>query len=337
MRFSDKVNKRIKIAFVGDISSSFIKHDYEILKEYFDVYIFQLPRKKIDWIKYIFILAKEVKQYDLTFSWFAGWHSALAVFFSKLFRKKSVVVVGGFDAAYVPEINYGAFTNLKEKIPSKYVLKNADLVLPVSNFVKKEILDKTKPKQVEVVYNCVNDRKFKPVEKKENIIVTIGRVTKQGIKLKGLETFAKASTYFPDYKFVIIGEIEKNAVNQLQRNNPKLVFTGKITHDEVLKWLQQAKIYCQLSYMESFGVGVAEGMSCGCIPIVTDRGGLPEVIGDTGFFVSYGDEKATVEMIKKALTLDDDPGGKARERIKKMFSYKKRREELEKIILGMIS
>ena len=301
---------------------------FEILKKHFNV-------KSVRWRgkKDIFKIASNVLKSDISFSWFAGDHAFISVLFSRIFRKKSVVVVGGVDVAYVPELNYGQFTLkwYKKKL-TKYALKKADVVLPVSNFTKNEILKKVKPKQLAVVYNGVDTERFKPKGEKENIIVTIGSVTGQGIKLKGLETFAKASNYFPEYKFVIIGESEESSVKKLKEINPNLTFTGKITHDKVLNWLQCAKIYCQLSYVESFGMGVAEAMSCECIPIVTKRGALSEVVGESGYYTTYGDENTTIEAIKEALQSSPDFGKKARQRIINDFMINLREEKLVKML-----
>ena len=162
------------------------------------------------------------------------------------------------------------------------------------------------------------------------------RVTKKHIKLKGLDTFARASTNFPSYDFVIIGHKEDEKVNELKKINPKLIFTGQISHDEVKKWLQKTKVYCQLSYIESFGMGVAEAMSCECIPLVTKRGGLPEVVGDAGFYAAYGDVKSTSEAIDKAIKASEDIGDKARKRIENLFSFEKREERLVDIIRSLI-
>lgn len=323
-----KSKNRIKILFIYPSLSSFIKDDLEILKKYFIV-------KPVEWKgkKSIFKLLRGVIWADVTFSWFASDHAFVVVFFSKLFGKKSIVVVGGFEVAYLPEINYGRFIDMWHKRRlTMFVLKHTDLALAVSNFTKNNFLKRTKPKRIEVVYNGVDIDKFKPAQEKENTIVTVGNVTEQGIKLKGLETFAKASINFPDCKFVIIGSVDKSIVNELKKTNPNLVFTNQIAHDNVLRWFQHAKVYCQLSYVESFGMSVAEAMSCGCIPVVTDRGGLPEVVGDTGFYVFYGNEKATAEAIKKALDAPDEVGGRARERIKEKFPMAKREKELIKII-----
>ena len=94
-------------------------------------------------------------------------------------------------------------------------------------------------------------------------------------------------------------------------------------------------MYVQVSAHEGFGVAVAESMLCGCIPVVTPRYALPEVVGDCGFYVPYGDEKATAEAIKKALDAPDELGKKARERIKKLFSMERREKELVDLIEGI--
>jgi glycosyltransferase involved in cell wall biosynthesis len=82
-------------------------------------------------------------------------------------------------------------------------------------------------------------------------------------------------------------------------------------------------------------VGVIEAMSCGCTPIITERGALPEVVGNIGFYVPYGDEKATAEAVKKALYATGILGEKARERIKELFSLQKRERELYQVIKGL--
>ena len=83
-------------------------------------------------------------------------------------------------------------------------------------------------------------------------------------------------------------------------------------------------------------MALAEAMACGCVPVVTDRGALPEVVGDTGFYVPYGDEKATAEGIKNALR--SERGAIARKRIEDMFSLREREkglmESIEKLYLS---
>ncbi|MEF8848307.1 MAG: glycosyltransferase [Candidatus Thermoplasmatota archaeon] len=320
----------MKICFVGETKLTFVKKDLEILKKYYRVDELKIPCKKTDWIKYFFSLFKKIKECEVVFCWFAGWHTFFPVLFSKLFRKKSIIVAGGYDAVDIPELGYGAFSNFKERIPARYVLRNSDVVLAVSKFTKKEILEKVNPKKIVVVYNGIDIDEIDFSLDKENIVITIG----SKIKLKGLDTFVKASKYFSNCKFVVVGFEKRGEFSENDSKN--LTFLGTLPHDEVLKWLGKAKVYCQLSYVESFGVGVAEAMASGCIPVVTNVGALAELVGNLGFYVEYGEVSKTVDEIKKALESSNEESVKVKKRIVNNFSYDKRCKELISIIDEMV-
>ena len=326
-----KKHHNLKILFIPKSNLIFIQNDLKILKKYFNVIPFSWNGKK-DIIKIIYYMLKS----DISFSWFALDHAAFAVFFSKLFRKKSVVVVGGVDVANVPELKYGTFT-LKwyKKFLTKFALKNADIILPVSNFTNNEVIKIVKPKKIKVIYNGVNTHEIGELpKKKENIISTIGGATRKHYKLNGFETFAKVSNFFSDYKFVIIGPTEKKIVERLKKINPHLIFTGQIEHKKVIDWLKKSKVYCQLSYRESFGLGIAEAMCCGCIPVVTKgKTGMKEIVKDYGFYVTYDNEKTTAEMIKKALQIPHIKQKEIRENIVRNFSLEIREKKIIDLIL----
>jgi len=318
----------IKVAFVYYSLSSFVKNDYEILSKHFDV-------RKVNYRRIwdAFKIAKVVLKSDVSFSWFAGGHAFLMVLFSKIFRKKSIVIAGGGDVAAVPEINYGQFTlGWNKKMYTKFALKYADVVLAVSNFTKDEVLKYAKPKILKVVYNGIDTEKFKPGGDKKDIVLTVGSLDKSVSKRKGFVTFVKAAKYLPNIKFVLVGKHIDDSIRYLKSIAPRNVeFTGFVSDEELLRWYQKAKIYCQLSYYEAFGLAPAEAMACGCIPVVTkERAGLPEIVGDTGFYVSYGDPEATAEAIKEAL--NSNKGKDARERIKMMFPRERRERELIEVI-----
>jgi glycosyltransferase involved in cell wall biosynthesis len=110
-------------------------------------------------------------------------------------------------------------------------------------------------------------------------------------------------------------------------------FTGSVSDENLVAYYQAAKVYCQLSYYESYGMAPAEAMLCECIPVVTHRGALPEVTGDVGFFVQYGDIEGTATAIKQALQSQN--GKQARNRIIEKFSHQMREEQLVSIIEEM--
>jgi glycosyltransferase involved in cell wall biosynthesis len=65
----------------------------------------------------------------------------------------------------------------------------------------------------------------------------------------------------------------------------------QLPHKDLIDFFKKASIYCQLSRVEIFGVAIGEAMQYRCIPIVTNVGGMPEVVGSNGFVVPRDIEK----------------------------------------------
>ena len=71
-------------------------------------------------------------------------------------------------------------------------------------------------------------------------------------------------------------------------------------------------------------------MACECTPIVTERGSLPEVVGDTGFYVPAEDPRATSSAIRRIIADKNNTRGKlARQRIVDLFPIAKREQGLK--------
>ena len=316
---------KIRILYVYKHNRSFVKGDLNMLEKHFDVVPSYFN------IGNLFFLPFFVYKSDVTFIWFASYHAFISTIFSKLLCKKVIVVTGGYDVACEKEINYGLMRNPFLKRMVKFVLKNVDKILAVSEFSKHEIHKYLGIDEAEVIYNGIDAEKFYPQGNKENLVITVGFISWENIKRKGLETFTKAAKYLPDTKFVVIGKAIDDSVNYLKSiASGNVKFAGFVSHRELLEYYQKAKVYCQLSYYESFGMALAEAMLCECVPVATERGALPEVVGDTGFYTQYGGEKITADAIEKAL--HSQKGRKARERVKENFSREVREEKLARLI-----
>nr|WP_284738451.1 glycosyltransferase family 4 protein [Methanoculleus sp. CWC-02] len=268
---------------------------------------------------------------DLTYSWFAHNHSYLAVMLANLLGKRTIVVIGGYEVAREPEIGYGALLDQKLAKRVNYIVQNADHILAVSEFNRREILELSDRRHVAVVYNGIDCAQFSPGEEKRDLVITVCQINRSNITLKGLDTFLETAGRLPDLRFAIIGRDLDGSIESLRRDAPPNVeVIPSPSQAELLQWYRRAKVYCQLSYRESFGVALAEAMSCECVPVVTDRGALPEVVGDTGFVVPYGDVEATAAAIVKAL--QSDRGRAARARIEREFSLEGRMQKIRSII-----
>jgi glycosyltransferase involved in cell wall biosynthesis len=319
----------MKILVTFPHRSSFIERDLKILSEHYDVQPI-LYDGKIRLLE----LSKGIMQTDLNMSWFALGHATSTVLLSKAFAKKSIVIAGGWDVVSMPEIDYGAMRSKDRIRKTKYALKNADRVLAVSESTKKDVL-KWVERDVDVVHLGFDPEVYKPKGEKENKILTVSAIRENTLKLKGLETFVKAAHNLPDYQFVLAGAHVDESIDRLKSISPGNVeFPGYLTEDQLLSQYRSAKVYAQLSYQESFGSALAEAMLCGCVPVVTKKGAMPEVIGDIGIYAEYGNDESSSKAIENALK--SERGGEARKRIEDNFSMEKRAAKLSEIINYLI-
>lgn len=326
----------MRICFVGKLSNVFIRRDYEILKKHFTVDSIQPPKTKLNWSYYSAKVKNKIKNCDISFSWFASFHSSFAVKHSKKYNKKSIVVAGGYDVVDLSEINYGAFNSVKDRMATRYTLKNADIIISISKSNQKELLEKVTPKHNVLIYNGIPIKEY-PVgnKEKEDIAITVGNVNWSNLKRKGMETFVKSAIFLEHDKitFIVIGKHVDDSIKHLKNIASKNVeFTGYVTNDLLLEYMQRAKVYVQPSYHEGFGISVAEAMLCKCIPVVTRRFALPEIVGDVGHYVPFEDAEKTALAIKNAMNTSKDLGVRARERIKNNFSMEKREKMLVELI-----
>lgn len=317
-----------KILLLYRKKSRWVKDYANMLQNKFDIKNIQY-KSFLTVPKIIFHIIKA----DVVLSWFAGRYATIAAVVAKIFKKKSIVIVGGYEVAYEPEVGYGARLFFWGKFFAKIAIRLSDCVISVSEHTKKEVLQFVKPRKIKTVCNAVDVEKFSRGDvKKEDIVVTVGDVSSATIKNKGLETFVLSAEHLPNVKFYLIGRLLDDSYKKL-KILPNVTLIGYLQDAELISLLRKAKVYCQLSWHESFGLALAEAMACECVPVVTERAALPEVVGDTGFYVPYGDQKATAEAIKEALM--SDKGKLAGERVKELFSIEKRKDELVNVIINL--
>jgi glycosyltransferase involved in cell wall biosynthesis len=278
-------------------------------------------------------LWKGIRQCDIVFSWFGSIHAFFAVLFSKLLGKKSVVVAGGYDVAYEPDIKYGMFSFWWKRWCPKYVFNHADLVLTVSESTTLECIRnaRVQKERVKLLYHGFDSEIFKPVETimKEPIVITIGRVNTDTLIKKGLELFVQSARFLPEKKFLLVGPWDDDTINYLKGiASPNVTLTGGLYGKDLVELCSRAKVYVQASYHESFGCSIAEAMLCECIPVVSRKAAIPEVVGDCGIYVDKLDDVSVAEKIEEALYAPEVLGKKARERIVNYFPLKKRKEDL---------
>lgn len=307
--------------------------DIKILRKHYDVSTIRVSPKNM--IRTFFDFATKGPKCDVLYVWFAGFQAMLAAIFARLFHKKMVLLVGGYDAVGSRKIGYGAFLTWYRSAMAHFSYRNATLVLSVSMYTLRSVLCHDSPKNLIPLYDGVNSSQFISFTPKERMAMTVAYIDKANIVRKGLHVFAQVANHFDDVQFVLVGKDRDGSAKELkEESGNKLLITGYLSNERLLEFFSKSSVYLQLSYEESFGVALAQAMSCECVPIVTNLGALPEVVDGTGYYVPYGDVDATVDAVKKAL---EDPkrtdlGKKARERIVLKFSLLEREQKLISIL-----
>jgi glycosyltransferase involved in cell wall biosynthesis len=120
--------------------------------------------------------------------------------------------------------------------------------------------------------------------------------------LKGMITYNAIAKAMSGTSFYVIGGADK----QLRDTCNNLIFTGCLEHYKVQELLNQSKVYCQLSYTESFGVALLEAIQLGCIPVVTDKDGMAEIVQNCGHKILYGDVECGINAVKQSMVDNRD-------------------------------
>jgi len=313
--------------------TGFIEKDITLLRGVGTLFVFDAARMTLGDYVHAFFAARGA---HILYCWFAGRHALFPAFLAKFWAKPFVVVAGGWDAANVPEIDYGLMRPGWKKMLGQWMLRCADRILAISDSNYRDVIEHTvvPPAKVRTIALAVEiPPSVRSPQLKEELVLSVGEVTHSNLKRKGIETFVKCARYLPEKRFYLVGRIASQARRFLQDHAaPNLVTTDYLSSEDLIQLFTKAAVYVQVSYHEAFGYAVAEAMAHGCVPVVTDRFALPEVVGPCGIYVPYGDPERTAEGIREALRRLPTLSLCARERVARLFSLEARQQGLVQVI-----
>ncbi len=189
----------------------------------------------------------------------------------------------------------------------QYWLKRANAVIAISESVrKKSFLNAV------VIGNPYRETLFRKTKASvsENNFVFIGRlVSDKGadLAIQAVAEIVKSNEFeltTPILTIIGVGD-EKNSLKELVLKsglNDKVVFTGLLKGDTLTTELNKHKYLLVPSrWEEPFGNVALEGLACGCIPIVSDGGGLPDAVGNAGIVFKRNDLTDLIYYIRNLL------------------------------------
>jgi glycosyltransferase involved in cell wall biosynthesis len=114
------------------------------------------------------------------------------------------------------------------------------------------------------------------------------------IPYKGLEVLAQIIPHIPEATFKIFSamnlyDIQEDPYAELYeylKSLPNVIYSPAVDQEELIEHLQDAAFFVHPNiWEETFCVSLAEAMACGCYPILTDIGALPEVSNEIATIV----------------------------------------------------
>lgn len=346
------VADRRRILLVCSRYARFVRTDHDILAERYDV-----ERFRLEWRPGLLArlrgthggLAAAIRRADLVYWWFMSDYAALGTLLSRVTRTPFIGVAGGWDVAYEPEADYGrlAVSPRASRTATRAALRLADLILTVSPMNDAEALKAGRRRDRLLVPNGVDTERVRPdprvtaaAEGARPMVVAIGAIKDSNVHIKGQGTFADVSRLVPEADFVLVGRQEPDVAERLLRRGGKnLKLPGFVPDDVLLRMLQAAKVACQLSWHESFGMGIAEATSCGCVPVYSsERIGCAAYLEDLGRTTPFGDAESAAGAVRAALKDADVPGYRDRAHavVKRNVPLSRRRSTLHDVVASFL-
>jgi alpha-1,3-rhamnosyl/mannosyltransferase len=93
-------------------------------------------------------------------------------------------------------------------------------------------------------------------------------------------------------------DIEREACADLPGTSGRVVRLSGLSESELAAVMAGASAFCLPSLMEGFGLPVLEAMACATPVVVSDRGALPEVVGDAGIVTAPTPDAVEVALEK---------------------------------------
>jgi len=275
----------------------------------------------------LWAMSRNVMKHDVDLFFFPAVYS----YFPVINRTKVVVTLHDVIADHHPTL---VFPNKKLqlfwKLKQSMAIRQSDLILTVSEHSKREIVEYfgVGSSRVRVITEAAR-QDFKPLPDSEEMAKVLDRhglhhrflICVGGISPhKNLKTLVTAfhkltrEADLADLKLVLVGDYDGDSfysdytalcahIARLGLTE-RVVFTGYIEDGDLAYLYNAASLLVFPSLEEGFGLPAVEAMACGTPVVASDRGSLPEIVGEAGRLFDPYDATAMALAICEVLRDD---------------------------------
>lgn len=224
---------------------------------------------------------------------------------AKAAHRHSVPVILHFHFGRIPSLLEGS--SLESYLLTS-VLKEADGLVAMDRATYEALVSYGAEKQSFLVPNPIDISDLGcPEGMRCNQVVFVGHVNEQKGVFDLLKAWDSTSARNEGARLKIIGPVEPNFADRISQWSLRddVIFTGSLSHDEVLIEISASKCLVLPSYTEGFPNVILEAFAMKTPVVASDVGALPEMLsGGAGLVVSPGDVDGIKEAIDKVLSDD---------------------------------
>lgn len=240
-------------------------------------------------------------------------------------------------------VNRHLLSNINLRI-ARYIAKQAAFVLPVSQYLLRDLKEVLPRTSMAVVENVVDTEMFWAKTGKQKLFSFLHISNLVSIKNPDMIISAAVRLHqeYPNFELHIGGDGDVAALNERVKQNKAQDFVklfSTLTGEEVALKMRSSNCFILMSDYENFPCVLLEALSCGTPVIATNVGGVPEIINETnGILISKSEDELYQAMKKVLLHLVrfDEPV-KLHQSIETRFSQKIISDKFDKIYRKVLS
>jgi len=278
----------------------------------------------------LWALSSKVFRHKLDIFFFPAVYS----YFPILNRTRVIVTIHDIIADLYPKL---VFPNLKSKILWKLkqniAIRNSNTVLTVSEFSKQRIMEhfsisesliRVIPEAPSNAFSVLpkNDKMINILNRYnlnnfERFLLYVGGISPHKNLKSLIQVYRELLNHkmFSDTKLIIVGDYKGDpfysdynslkSLIQILNLNQYVIFTGYVEDIELAYLYNAASLLVIPSYEEGFGLPAVEAMACGTPVVSSNRGSLPEILGDAGRFFDPYDTNTMYRILQDVILNDN--------------------------------